>query len=106
MRANIEIDIRDLVRAKKSSAFGTIDLSNDADCEISPNIFSNDIGTTSDAVVYSRVKTDPENYQVIKQDYDAYKEKGDAFAAELLANQIGTFEKTGIDNMCHVSTFY
>ena len=28
-----------------------------------------------------------------------------AFAAEIAKNQIGDFEKTGIDKMCHVSTF-
>jgi len=95
-------DITTLVAASK----GLADTSNAGTDPVYPEIFSADVGSTSGAVVYSRVKTDPANYQVIAQDYDAYREKGDAFAAEVLANQIGTFEKTGIDKMCHVSTFY
>lgn len=89
-----------------AASLGLADTSNEGIDPVYPEIFSADIGSTSGAVVYSRVKTDPANYQVIAQDYDAYREKGDAFATEVLANQIGTFEKTGIDKMCHVSTFY
>ncbi len=95
-------DITTLVAATLNMA----DTSNKGTAPVYPNIFSADVGSTTGAVVYSRVKTDPANYQVIAQDYDAYREKGDAFAAEVLANQIGTLEKTGIDKMCHVSTFY
>ncbi len=95
-------DITSLVAAVK----GMIDTTNEGTAPVYPDIFSADIGTTTDAVVYEKVYTDPANYQVIAQDYEAYQEKGDAFAAEVLSNQLGTFEKTGIDKMCHVSTFY
>ena len=95
-------DITTLVAASK----GPADTSNEGTNPVYPEIFSADVGSTSGAVVYSRVKTNPANYQVIAQDYEAYREKCDAFAAEVLANQIGTFEKSGIDKMCHVSTFY
>lgn len=94
-------DITDLVAA----SLGRVDLNNKAEEKIYPNIFSSDIGTTDGAVVYNKVKMDASQYQVIARDYDTYREKGDAFAAEVLSNQVGTFEKTGIDKMCHVSTF-
>ena len=95
-------NITHLVAATK----GVADTSNEGVSPIYPNIFSADVGTTSGAVVYERVQTSADDYQVITTDYEAYREKGDAFAAELLGNQLGTFEKTGIDKMCHVSTFY
>lgn len=98
-------NIADLV----SATLGRADLSNEATKPDYPNIFSSDIGTNDGAVIYDRVKfddTDASKYQfIIEGDYDAYREKGDAFAEEVLTNQITTFEKTGIDKMCHVSTF-
>lgn len=101
------LDLTVLVRAKKVSAGITrINLSADkADENEYEEIFSADIGTTKDAVIYPKVYTDPANYQVIAQDYESYQEKGDKFAAEISENQLGTFEKSGIDKMCHVSTF-
>ncbi len=89
-----------------SATLGLADTSNKGSDAVYPNIFSADIGSTYGATVYDKVYMNPDEYQIIAQDYDAYREKGDAFAAEVLANQIGTFEKTGIDKMCHVSTFY
>lgn len=69
------------------------------------NIFTDDIGSTNGATVYPIAST-PENLQVIAANHSAYTdEKAAAFAAEINANTIGDFEKTGIDKMCHVSTF-
>ena len=75
------------------------------------NIFSDNYSTNTTSTVYDIVKLDPtvdasRFAGVIEADTELnYDNKAINFANEITSGFVGDFEKTGIDLMCHVSTF-
>ncbi len=69
------------------------------------DIFTPDITTKDEHIVYPCVKMDRSKYKVLEAIVDD-SDKANAFAQEIADRKIGDFEKTGIDKMCHVSTFF
>ena len=72
--------------------------------QISKNdIFTPDVISDKEHIVYPCVKMDKTKYTVIEAIIDN-SEKAKAFAEEINGSILGDFEKSG-DKMCHVSTF-
>ena len=101
------IDEDTLAAAKAvSSGEQEVDLSVSLDNgAVYEEIFSSDVPTSKEPIVYGTEDvTDPA--AVIEADTALNSDpKALAFAQEIADNTIGDFEKTGIDKMCHVSTF-
>ncbi len=106
---NGELDIRGLIKLKSIIA-GAIEIPDDKDENevMYKNIFTPDVATNNSHIVYAAasIMDNISNVIIIAAD-TALNSKQVAidFAAEINSNKIGDFEKTGIDRMCHVSTF-
>ncbi len=103
---NPEFDIRDLVRLKKIILGTNEPIVGDKSNGVTyKEIFTPDVTTTNSAIVYGRNAVT--NYsKIIDADTTLNSEqKAIDFANEINSSKIADFEKTGIDKMCHVSTF-
>lgn len=93
--ANLKLVLADLREAKIPVA------------EIKENkeIFTDDVKTDNTPVIYNNVRV--EEYQKIIDADTALNSKQNAkdFANDINSNKVSDFEKSGIDKMCHVSTF-
>lgn len=91
-----------LVLAGDMNLEDKVDNSDGADYK---DIFTSDVTTTNTATVYQRKPVT--EYQAIIEADTALNSQQNAidFANEINSSKVADFEKTGIDKMCHVSTF-
>lgn len=104
---NMDVCVTTLVRAKKVDAgIAKTDISVGFSSVInSDNIFTPNITSNNTPTVY-RIEEVQEYSKKIEADTELNNDpKAIAFAKEIAENKVGDFEKTGIDKMCHVSTF-
>ena len=73
--------------------------------EKSENIFSANVPQNNTPKIYGIVEVTDYAAKIEADTALNDEEKAKAFAEEIRTNQIGNFEKSGVDKMCHVSTF-